>query len=51
MHKIITTRYVVERFAWLKCGFRKTVIRYERRAENYLGLIHIASIMYLRVLG
>ena len=47
------TRYVVERFfAWLKCGFRKMVIRYERRAENYLGLIHIASIMmYLRVLG
>lgn len=47
------TRYVVERFfAWLKCGFRKMAIRYERRAENYLGLIHIASIMmYLRVLG
>ena len=47
------TRYVVERFyAWLKCGFRRTVIRYERRAENYLALINIASfLMYCRVLG
>jgi len=26
------TRYVVERFfAWLKCGFRRLTIRYERR--------------------
>ena len=47
------TRYVVERFfAWLKCGFRKMVIRYERRAENYESLITIASfLMYYRVLG
>ena len=47
------TRYVVERFfAWLKCGFRKMVIRYERRAENYLGFLNIASfLMYCRVLG
>jgi len=47
------TRYVVERFfAWLKCGFRKMVIRYERRAENYESLITIASfMMYCRVLG
>jgi len=46
------TRYVVERFfAWLKCGFHRTRIRYERRAENYLGLIHIASfLIYCRVL-
>jgi len=46
------TRYVVERFfAWLKNGFHRTRIRYERRAENYLGLIHIASfLMYCRVL-
>jgi len=46
------TRYVVERFfAWLKCGFHRTRIRYERLAENYLGLIHIASfLMYCRVL-
>lgn len=47
------TRYVVERFfAWLKCGFRRMVIRYERRAENYESLINIASfLMYCRVLG
>jgi transposase len=47
------TRFVVERFfAWLKCGFHRTRIRYERKAENYLGLIHIASfLMYWRVLG
>jgi len=47
------TRYVVERFfAWLKCGFRKMAIRYERRAENYESLITIASfMMYCRVLG
>ena len=46
------TRYVVERFfAWLKNGFHRTKIRYERNAENYLGLINIASfLMYCRVL-
>jgi len=47
------THYVVERFfAWLKCGFHRIRIRYERIAENYLGLINIACIMmYWRVLG
>ena len=46
------TRFTVERFfAWLKCGFRRLVIRYERIAENYLGFINIASfLMYCRVL-
>lgn len=46
------TRFVVERFfAWLKNGFHRTRIRYERNAENYLGLINIASfLMYWRVL-
>ncbi len=46
------TRFVVERFfAWLKNGFHRTRIRYERNAENYLGLINIASfLMYCRVL-
>ena len=46
-------RFVVERFfAWLKCGFRRTAIRYERNCENYLGLVYLASIMmYWRVLG
>jgi transposase len=46
-------RFVVERFfAWLKCGFHRTRIRYERKAENYLAFVNIASIvMYWRVLG
>ena len=46
------TRYVVERFfAWLKNGFHRTRIRYERNAENYLGLLNIALfLMYCRVL-
>lgn len=46
------TRFTVERFfAWLKCGFRRLVIRYERMAENYLGFVNIASfLMYCRVL-
>ena len=47
------TRFVVERFfAWLKNGFHRTRIRYERIAENYLAFVNIASIMmYWRVLG
>ena len=46
------TRFVVERFfAWLKNGFHRTRIRYERSAKSYLGLINIASfLMYCRVL-
>lgn len=46
------TRYVVERFfAWLKCGFHRIRIRYERTAENYLAFLNIASfLMYWRVL-
>jgi len=36
----------------LKNGFHRIRIRYERKSENYLGWIHIASIMrYWRVLG
>ena len=47
------TRFVVERFfAWLKNGFHRTTIRYERKSENYLGFVYLASIlMYWRVLG
>jgi len=47
------TRYVVERFfAWLKNGFHRIRIRYERIADNYLAFVNIASIMmYWRVLG
>ena len=51
-NKYNKTRFVVERFfAWLKNGFHRTRIRYERNAENYFGLINIASfLMYCRVL-
>ena len=47
------TRFVVERFfAWLKNGFHRTRIRYERNAENFLAFCTVASIMmYWRVLG
>ena len=47
------TRFVVERFfAWLKNGFHRTRIRYEKIAENYLSFVYLASIMmYWRVLG
>ena len=50
---IYKTRFVVERFfAWLKCGFRRTAIRYEKNCENYPGLVYLASIMMCwRVLG
>ena len=46
------TRFVVERFfAWLKNGFHRTRIRYERIVENYLAFVNIASfLMYCRVL-
>ena len=40
------TRFVVERFfAWLKNGFHRTRIRYERNAGNYPGLVSIASFL------
>jgi transposase len=47
------TRFVVERFfAWLKNGFHRTRIRYEKNCDNYLGFVYLASIMmYWRVLG
>ena len=46
------TCYVVERFfAWLRNGFHRTRIRYERTAENYLAFVNLASfLMYCRVL-
>ena len=46
-------RFVVERFfAWLKNGFHRTRIRYEKIAENYLSFVYLASIVtYWRVLG
>ena len=47
------TRFVVERFfSWLKSGFHRTTIRYERKCDNYLGIVYLACIMmYWRVLG
>ena len=46
------TRFVVERFfAWLKNGFHRTRIRYERTTENYLAFVNLASfLIYCRVL-
>jgi len=40
-------RWKVERlFAWLG-NFRRLVVRYERRAENYLGFVHLGCMMIL----
>ena len=47
------TRFVVERlFAWLKNGFHRIRIRYEKKCDNYLGFVYLACVMmYWRVLG
>jgi transposase len=40
-------RWKVERlFAWLK-NFRRLIIRWEYKAENYLGLLHLGCILIL----
>ena len=40
-------RWKVERlFAWLQ-NFRRIVVRYERVAENFLGMLHLASSLIL----
>lgn len=40
-------RWKIERlFAWLS-NFRRLVVRYERRAENYLGFVHMGCIVIL----
>ena len=40
-------RWKVERlFAWL-VNFRRLVVRYERRAENYLGFVRLACVVIL----
>lgn len=40
-------RWHVERlFAWLM-RFRRLVTRYETKAENYLGLLHLAALVIL----
>jgi len=33
-------------FAWLR-NFRRLVVRYERHAENFLGMLHLASTVIL----
>src|SRR6267143_450657 len=36
-------RWKIERlFAWLQ-NFRRLVVRYERHAENFLGMLHLAA--------
>jgi transposase len=40
-------RWKIERlFAWLQ-NFRRLVVRYERRAENFLAMFHLASSLIL----
>jgi transposase len=40
-------RWKIERlFAWLQ-NFRRLVVRYERRAENFLGMLQLASSLIL----
>ncbi len=40
-------RWRVERlFAWFQ-NFRRIVVRYERLAENFLGMLHLASCLIL----
>ena len=40
-------RWKIERlFAWLS-NFRRLVVRYERRVENYLGFVHMGCIVIL----
>jgi len=40
-------RWKVERlFAWLG-NFRRLVVRYERRADNYLGFVRVACMVIL----
>lgn len=40
-------RWKIERlFAWLQ-NFRRLVVRYERRAENFLGMLNLAASLIL----
>ena len=40
-------RWKVERLvAWLT-NFRRLVVRYERRAENYLGFVQLGCVIFL----
>lgn len=45
--RLYKQRWRIERFfSWL-FNFRKCTVRYERKAENFLGFIHLASIIML----
>ena len=48
----MTRRWVVERTNSWHNRFRKLLIRYEKKAENYLGLVHLACciIIYRRII-
>ncbi len=40
-------RWKIERlFAWLQ-NFRRLVVRYERKATNFLGFVHLGCIVIL----
>ncbi len=40
-------RWKIERlWAWLQ-NYRRLVVRYERRAENYLGFVHLGCLLIL----
>ena len=47
-----TRRWVVERTNSWHNRFRKLLVRYEKKAENYLGLVHLACciIVYRRII-
>jgi putative transposase len=46
-----TKRWVVERTNSWHNRFRKLLVRYEKKAENYLGLVHLSCciIVYRRI--
>lgn len=48
----MSRRWVVERTNSWHNRFRKLLIRYEKKAENYLGLVHMACciIIYRRII-
>ena len=43
-----TRRWVIERTNSWHNRFRKLLIRYEKKAENYLGLVHLSCCITLR---
>jgi putative transposase len=51
-HRERRRRWVVERTNSWHNRFRKLTIRYEKKAENYLGLVHLACciIIYRRII-